>query len=58
MYNCESILNATMSDDVTQQHPVTNDNYADDPNYENAKLDCMLKAIMPRNSRDGKRVKV
>ncbi len=42
-YDCGVILNSTLEGG----DPLDVD-YSDDPNFENVKLDCMLKAIMPR----------
>ena len=49
-YDCADILNATTSPSSTEQEveEQQQDSVSDDDAYENAKLNCMLKAITSR----------
>ena len=49
-YDCDAILNAT-TDLQHQEEPDDRDGFDSDDAYEDAKLNCMLKAIMPRRVR-------
>ena len=46
-YDCADILNATTSGSSTEEVEAQQDSVSDDA-YENAKLNCMLKAITSR----------